>query len=209
MKSQKPMFNENNIPESAEPTESIPDSPESTTQEETRKRNSGRTGPTTPEGRTTAARNATVHGMCAKTLILDFEHEADWLALFETWLDAYQNPAETSLLYTFVLKTAQAEWHRARIQRQYNAHLYSFGNPPVANWSEKDQKTHDLILRYLTTAERRFRSEYNMLEHHYKTHHSPKNPLQNRNQSQNPKNEKCPKFYSSTTKWRSRLLSRQ
>jgi hypothetical protein len=174
------MFNENQIPEAAEPTEFIPDSPESTPNhpedaypDETHKRNSGHTGPTTEAGRQTSARNATVHGMCAKTLILDFEHEADWLALFETWLDAYQNPAETSLLYTFVLKTAQAEWHRARIQRQYNAHLYSFGNPPVANWSEKDQKTHDLILRYLTTAERRFRSEYNMLEHHYKTHHKP------------------------------------
>ena len=159
----------------AEPLENIPDSFESTPDhpENTPKRNSGRTGATTPEGRATSARNAIKHGMCARTLIMDHEFQCDWLFLLQTWLDAYQNPAENSLLYTFVLKTAQAEWHRVRIQRQYDAHIDVYGNPPVAMWPEKEIKTHDLILRYLTTARRNFQSEYRMLEHHFKTHHKP------------------------------------
>ena len=73
-------------------------------------------GPITSEGRAISAR----HGMCAKTLILFHESEGDWLQLLETWLNGYQNPVENSLLYTFVLRTAQAEWHRLRIQREYD-----------------------------------------------------------------------------------------
>ena len=48
------------------------------------KRNCGHTGPTSPEGRAISARNATRHGMCAKTLILDHENEQDWLQLLNT-----------------------------------------------------------------------------------------------------------------------------
>jgi len=174
---------ENELPEAAEPTEHIPDSPESTTNhpedahpDEPQKRNSGRTGPTTPEGRATAARNAMVHGMTAKTLLIDNEHESDWLALLYTWLEAYNNPAENSLLYTFVLKTAQAEWFRLRIQREFDSFLITHVSPPISAWPADEIKKHDLILRYLTTARRTFQSEYRMLEHHYKTHHKPQKP---------------------------------
>ncbi len=135
-----------------------------------KKRNSGRTGPTSEEGRATSARNATRHGMCATTLIMEGEREADWLELLKTWLAAYQNPAESDLLYTFVFKTAQAEWHRLRVQREYDFHLFGHGNPPIAAWQPHEIKTHDLILRYLTTAERRFQREYRLLEHHWKAH---------------------------------------
>jgi hypothetical protein len=140
---------------------------------ETQKRNSGRTGPVTPAGRATSARNATVHGMCAKTLITDNEHESDWLALLQTWLEPYQNPAVDSLLYTFVLKTAQAEWFRLRIQREFDGFIITHGAPPISAWSAEKIRQHDLILRYLTTARRTFQSEYRMLEHHWKTHHKP------------------------------------
>ena len=162
----------------AEPLENIPDSFESTPDhpENTPKRNSGRTGATTPEGRATSARNAIKHGMCARTLIMDHEFQCDWLFLLQTWLAAYQNPAETSLLYNFVMKTAQAEWMRLRAQREYDRYLPLHGRPPVSAWEPHEIKAHDLILRYLTTAERRFKSEYNMLEHHWKTHHKPQKP---------------------------------
>ncbi len=136
-----------------------------------KKRNSGHTGPTTPQGRATSARNATRHGMCATTLIMEGELESDWFELLKTWLAAYQNPAESDLLYTFVVKTAQAEWHRLRVQREYDFHLFGHGNPPIAAWEPHEIKNHDLILRYLTTAERRFQREYRLLEHHWKTHH--------------------------------------
>ena len=73
------MHLENELPEAAEPTETIhTDSHESTSyhQEDAEKRNSGRTGPTSFAGRQTSARNATRHGMCATTLIIAGEAEA-------------------------------------------------------------------------------------------------------------------------------------
>jgi hypothetical protein len=140
---------------------------------EIQKRNCGRTGPTSEEGRAISARNAIRHGMCATTLILEHENEADWLQLLNTWLDGYQNPAENSLLYTFVLKVAQAEWQRLRIQREYDFFMRNHGHPPVTAWTPWELKSHDLVTRYLTAAERKFQREYRLLEHHWKTHHLP------------------------------------
>jgi hypothetical protein len=68
--------------------------------------------------------------MCATTLILEHENEQDWLQLLPTWLDGYQNPVENTLLYNFVLKTAQAEWFRLRAQREYDFFLRNHGHPP-------------------------------------------------------------------------------
>jgi hypothetical protein len=149
---------------------------EQTSESETQKRNSGHTGPTSTTGKAASARNATRHGMCATTLIMDGELEADWLELLQTWLEAYQNPAESTLLYTFVIKTAQAEWHRLRVQRQYDFHLDGPGNQPIGDWQPHEIKAHDLILRYLTAAERRFQREYRMLEHHWKSHQKNQKP---------------------------------
>jgi hypothetical protein len=137
------------------------------------KRNSGHTGPITPEGRAISARNAIRHGMCATTLILAHENEADWLQLLQTWLNGYQNPAENTLLYNFVLKTAQAEWFRLRAQREYDFFLRNHGHPPITAWTPWELKSHELVTRYLTAAERRFQRDYRLLEHHWKTHHKP------------------------------------
>jgi hypothetical protein len=106
-----------------------------------------------------------------------------------TWLDGYQNPADSTLLYTFVLKTAQAEWHRLRVQREYDFHMFGHGSPPIAAWQPHGSKNHDLILRYLmrrkplqpagtesTAAERRFQREYRLLEHHWKSHEAQASP---------------------------------
>ena len=140
---------------------------------EPEKRNSGRTGPTSEEGRAISSRNAIRHGMCAKTLILLHESEGDWLLLLKTWLEAYQNPAENTLLHNFVLKVAQAEWQRLRIQREYDYFLLTHGTPPMTAWDPREIKDHDLVTRYLTAAERRFQRDYRLLEHHWKTHHKP------------------------------------
>jgi hypothetical protein len=137
------------------------------------KRNSGHTGPITEQGKAVSARNAIRHGMCAKTLILLHESEGDWLLLLNTWLDGYQNPAENTLLYTFVLKVAQAEWQRLRIQREYDYFQLTHGTPPIGAWQPHEIKNHDLVARYLTAAERRFQREYRMLEQHWKSHHKP------------------------------------
>ena len=137
------------------------------------KRNCGHTGPTSPEGRAISSRNATRHGMCATTLILDHENEEDWLQLLNTWLDGYQNPVENSLLYTFVLKTAQAEWQRLRVQREYDFFLRNHSHPPITAWTPWELKSHDLLSRYLTAAERKFQRDYRMLEQHWKSHAAP------------------------------------
>ena len=191
------MHLENELPEAAEPTENIhTDSHESTSyhQEDAEKRNSGRTGPTSFAGRQTSARNAPRHGMCATTLIIAGEAESDWLLLFQSWLNTYENPAENTVLYSFVIKTAQAEWRRLRIEREYDLHLVCHGNPPIGGWQPEEIKTHDLILRYLTTAERRFKSEYRMLEHHFKTHHKPQTQASQPSPEPQPEERKMPTF---------------
>ncbi len=138
---------------------------------ERRKRNCGRTGPKTNVGRAIAARNATRHGMCSRTLILVQESEEDWHELITHWLSGYGNPAENTLLYTFVLKTTQAEWFRMRANREYDFMFQCMDYVPMQSWSPEKHKEHDLVMRYVTAAERKVQREYRMLEHHFKTHH--------------------------------------
>ncbi len=136
---------------------------------ETEKRNSGRTGPTSPEGRATSSKNSTKHGSCSQTLILPFESEESWLLLLNRWLQTYQ-PPEDSLLHDFVLKTAQAEWYRMRAQRNLDCHECSQAGLSPANWTPDYIKKHDLLLRYKTTAERSFQRTFSLLEQFRKLH---------------------------------------
>jgi hypothetical protein len=111
--------------------------------------------------------------MCATTLILNYENEEDWFLLLNTWLAEYHNPADTTLLYTFVLKAAQAEWFRLRLQHQYDLNFLHHGAPPINAWTPAEIKQHDLLQRYLTAADRKFQRDYRLLEHHWKSHHKP------------------------------------
>jgi len=143
-------------------------------QPEPEKRNSGRTGPTSAEGRATSSKNAIKHGACAQTLILPCESEESWLLLLNRWLKEYQ-PHEDSLLYDFVLKTAQAEWHRIRAHRNLESVMaFTQGRSPF-NWTPDEIKKHDLCLRYATTAERAFQREFRLLEQFRKLHPSAEN----------------------------------
>jgi hypothetical protein len=139
------------------------------TQPEPEKRNSGRTGPTSPEGRATSSKNSIKHGSCSQTLILPFEKEESWLLLLNRWLYTYQ-PPEDSLLHDFVLKTAQAEWYRMRAQRNLDCHECSQAGLSPANWTPDYIKKHDLLLRYKTTAERAFQRTFCLLEQFCKLH---------------------------------------
>jgi hypothetical protein len=136
---------------------------------ESEKRNSGRTGPTSPEGRATSSKNSIKHGSCSQTLILPFESEESWLLLLNRWLQTYQ-PPEDSLLYDFVLKTAQAEWYRMRAQRNLDCHECSQQGLSPSNWTPEYIKKHDLLLRYRTTAERSFQRTFRLLEQFCKLH---------------------------------------
>jgi hypothetical protein len=139
------------------------------TDPEPKKRNSGRTGPTSAEGRATSAQNARKHGACARTLILPMESEQGWLILLSRWQDTYK-PLEASLEADFVLRTAQAEWFRLRTQRQYDEFITTTAGQPPYMWTSAQCKMHDLMLRYKNSAERSFQREYRLLEAHYKSH---------------------------------------
>jgi hypothetical protein len=144
---------------------------------DTEKRNCGRTGPTSEEGRAISSKNAIKHGACSRTLILPGESEEAWQLLLSRWCQTYQ-PAEDSLEYDFVLKTAQAEWQRIRNQRFFDSFMCTTAGAAIFNWSPDQVKQHDLALRYKTAAERSFQREYRLLEQHYKIHRptAAKNP---------------------------------
>jgi hypothetical protein len=103
--------------------------PDSSAEPQT-KRNSGRTGPTSTAGRCISSQNARTHGACSTTLILPDEREEDWLILLSHWLETYQQTSQDSLLYDFVLKTAQADWFRQRNQNHYDDYLQNLRRPP-------------------------------------------------------------------------------
>jgi len=136
-------------------------------------RNCGRTGATTPIGKAIAARNATRHGMCAKTLILENESQEDWDELLTAWLALYQNPSEKTVLYTFIVKACQAEWFRLRIVREFDLFYASMDGEPLQSWPPEKERISQLMTRYLTSAERRANREKHMLEHHWKIHGKP------------------------------------
>jgi hypothetical protein len=133
-----------------------------------KKRNCGHTGPTSDADHAKSAQNARKHGACARTLILPVESEQGWLILLSRWQDTYK-PDEESLEADFVLKAAQAEWLRLRAVRVYDEFLSTTTSEPPYRWTPEQIKTHDLMLRYKTTAERSFHREYRALEAHYKT----------------------------------------
>ena len=105
----------------------------------------------------------------SKTLILPHESIGDWELVLKHWCEVYR-PKEDSLEFDFVLKVAQAEFRRLRADRNYDDFLASLETSPPFAWSETEIKTHDLMQRYLTAANREFQRQYRMLEHHYKTH---------------------------------------
>jgi hypothetical protein len=142
--------------------------PDDPSNPEYKKRNCGRTGPISFIGKAISSFNATKHGLCSKTLILPNESLDEWTALLNRWQKEYGPPAEDSLLADYVLKTAQAEWQRLRAQRHYDFFVSLNDGLPAFLWNLEQQKQHDLMLRYLTTAERKFQREQRQLELHYK-----------------------------------------
>ena len=136
---------------------------------EPKKRNCGRTGPTSPEGRAASSKNAIKHGACAQTLILSHETEEAWQLVLAHFCEIY-HPPEDSLAYDFVRRTAQAEWHRVRTQRNFDCVMASTESGCTFNWTPDQIKQHDLALRYKNSAERAFQREFRLLEQFYKAH---------------------------------------
>jgi hypothetical protein len=142
---------------------------------ENHKRNCGHTGPVSEAGRAKIAQNARKHGACSRTLILPGESEKEWLKLFTRWQAAYNAYDPDSLEYEFVLKTAQAEWFRLRVQFQYDDFQVAVCDIPPHQWSPFDIKRHELMQRYKNSVERAFQREFRLLEQYVKAHPKPKN----------------------------------
>ena len=135
-------------------------------------------------GRIRASRNSLKHGACAVTLILPCESEAAFFILLARWCRDYHIPeaeltrvntadcdscSDHGLTYDFVRRAAEADWHRLRCQRNYDAYCRQFidGRPPF-KWTPEEQKMHDLHLRYKTAADRAFHRENRALQQHVK-----------------------------------------
>jgi hypothetical protein len=135
---------------------------------ENQKRNCGHTGPISEAGKAKIAQNARKHGACSRTLILPGESEQEWRKLFSRWQSAYNAYNPDSLEYDFVVKTAQAEWYRLRVQLAYDD--FQVCNPELfVNLNPDTMRRHDLLLRYKTTAERAFQREFRQLEQYCKS----------------------------------------
>ncbi len=158
---------------------------------ETPKRNSGRTGATTPEGKMKTRLNSLRHSSCARTLILPHENSAKYFELNEAWVSAY--PHDSRLLQDFILRTVQAEWQRIRIQDEYNSILQGTPRPEIYNLPQDVFQALELQQRYLTTAERKFQREFSMLERFWNNHCKPK-------KSEQPKPEPKPEPTSENSK---------
>jgi hypothetical protein len=128
-------------------------------QEPPKKRNCGHSGPTSQAGRRKSAMNALKHGATAKTLILHIESEEGWLIVLARWNARYL-PCENTLEADFVLRTAQSDWARMRCSRQYDEFIHTTNCASPHTWSPEQIKTHDLMLRYRSSAERSFHREY-------------------------------------------------
>jgi hypothetical protein len=147
----------------APPTTDSPEDAPATPEDPPKKRNCGRCGATSEAGRARSARNALKHGSCAFTLILPTESEEGFNLLLARWSQRY-NPTDDPITHDFVLKTAQAEWHRIRNQGNFDDFLSTTGGVNAYNWTDKQIKNHDLLLRYKTAAERAFQSQFNQLQ---------------------------------------------
>ena len=175
-------------PPQPENDDDVPRSLLSTNERNPKKRNSGRSGPTSAAGVARSAMNSLKHGACSKTLILACESEAAWLLLLDRWCQHYNIPSdadddptqnhdpENTLLYDFVLKTAQAEWFRIRCQRNYDVYYLTLNSRSPFNWSPEEIKMHDLLLRYKNTADRGFHREHRALEQYVKSTAPKPNP---------------------------------
>jgi hypothetical protein len=102
------------------------------------------------------------------TLILECEAEEAWQIVLQHWCATY-NPAENSLEYEFVYRTAQADWERIRAQREYNSCRAHLGCSAF-NFTAEQTKLFDRMLRYKNSAERGFQREFRLTEQFFKSH---------------------------------------
>lgn len=118
-------------------------------------------GPVTPEGKARSSRNAKKHGLSSRRILLDGESDEDLHALRVHWMRQLQphTPAEREL----VEEVVASAWRLRRCQEAeaelLNAELESCAHPTAGAALKSladNSKVLQLLLRYMTSAERSF-----------------------------------------------------
>ncbi len=124
--------------------------------------------PATLEGRDRSARNATKHGCCADTLILEHESVEDYKALQSTWFTTYKPKDEGEK--NLIEKLIKADWLYQRATNaltEVEADLYD-ANPNASQWTEQQQRTFGRFQRYQTAKANLFNQAKKAVEDHRK-----------------------------------------
>ena len=132
------------------------------------KRNSGHTGPTSPEGKAISSQNAAKHGIFSSRLIIDGENPAELAQLETDWLAKYR-PYD-AITRQFVIETVHAEWRKRRALRNFDSVSDTLAARNILDWLPAEQNAFNLALRYKTSMERSFLNAYKLLEQHLKAH---------------------------------------
>jgi hypothetical protein len=118
------------------------------------KRNSGKTGPTSPSGRATSSENSTTHGCRSQRLLVKGEKQEDLDALRAKWMDQFKP-------YNFVLtllveEIIRADWMLERARRNETIVVERLAEKDPDDWEKADHDRANLFGRYVRNAESGF-----------------------------------------------------
>src|SRR5262249_55244015 len=138
------------------------------------------TGPRTEEGRAAVRHNAVKHGLCAKTLVLPDEDEAEFQALFDNLEETFQpaNPAEAFLVRQMALAASRLDranhiegafFHfelkdDAGIRNQYHPNLDLYGKLAYMMQDESNGRKLSTLVRHQAHFERSYHRNMRALE---------------------------------------------
>jgi hypothetical protein len=98
-------------------------------------------GPKTAEGRAISSRNATTHGLTAKTLILRHENPADFLEMYNGYFDHFHPTNQTEICV--VCKIVVARWRLSRSWRYQTASLDMEMNAQAAELQTRNRQVDE------------------------------------------------------------------
>ena len=139
------------------------DSPITIDTEIPERRNSGATGPRTPQGKAISSMNRLAHGCRSQKTVLRHEKIEEFDALIAGWFAAYDPQDSTAL--TLLQETARAHWFLKRAQTRLEE--VEFELPMSAHqWTQENHRSFSIFTRYKNNAERTFFRFFRELESH-------------------------------------------
>jgi hypothetical protein len=118
------------------------------------KRNSGHTGPTSPEGKANSSENSTTHGCCSSKLLVKGEKQEDLDALRNWWMREVKPPCFSIIL--MVEEVVRANWLLERNRRNEALIQQQLADKDPREWDKADHDRLQLFTRYVKAAENSF-----------------------------------------------------